>query len=277
MKTSTATVLAFGTAMILATAPAFAQKSKGVMRLVVGEPIKAVDTYFDPKSETGLSVTAVFDRLLHYDDRDGKFKPQLAKSWKRTSPTSIEYELRDDIIWHDGEKFDADDVVYTLNWLIDKKTKLRFKRNFLWMKTIEKISPHKVRITGKKPFALDLYRVAFSNHIFPEHIHAKLKNKAVFGVNPVGTGIYKAVAVNKNKGITLEVNPAAKHGGEYWKPSNVKRFQITQIPDMQTQVAHLLTGGVDVVRDLPADQVNSLRGKPGLAVTASTNLVYIYF
>ncbi|MEI9863998.1 MAG: ABC transporter substrate-binding protein [Limisphaerales bacterium] len=70
---------------------------------------------------------SVYDTLLGFNAKTGTFVSHLAKSWAQTSPTSYEFELRDDIKFHDGQALSADDVVYTLNYLIDPKTNLRFK------------------------------------------------------------------------------------------------------------------------------------------------------
>jgi peptide/nickel transport system substrate-binding protein len=40
-----------------------------------------------------------------------------------SNPTTIEITLRKDITFHNGEKFDADDVVFTINEIINPKKK----------------------------------------------------------------------------------------------------------------------------------------------------------
>jgi ABC-type transport system substrate-binding protein len=49
--------------------------------------------------------------------------------------------LRDDVSWSDGQKFTAAVVVYTINWLVDPKSKLCIARSFAWMSSAEKDSP----------------------------------------------------------------------------------------------------------------------------------------
>ncbi|MEE2998884.1 MAG: ABC transporter substrate-binding protein, partial [Pseudomonadota bacterium] len=103
------------------TSGAMAQKSKDTLRIGFADPISVVDLAYDPKPEIALTARIVFDGLVHYDDFTGKFYPLLAKSWKRINPKTMDFELRNDVKFHDGSEFDADDVVYTINWLISPK------------------------------------------------------------------------------------------------------------------------------------------------------------
>ena len=114
-----ARVIALTAALAVAAAPAAAQKSKDTLRIGFYDPIPGVDLVYDPKGETALTARAVFDTLIAYNERTGKFEPLLAKSWKTVDPTTYEFALRDDVKFHDGSAFDADDVVYTLNWVAD--------------------------------------------------------------------------------------------------------------------------------------------------------------
>jgi peptide/nickel transport system substrate-binding protein len=269
-------VLSIVFSIALAPQPALAQKSSDTVRIALSEPIVGVDAYFDPKEETSLSMRAVFDTLIYYDEFSQSLQPLLAKAWRRISPTVLEFDLRDDVKWHDGAPFTADDVVYTFRWLIDPNNKLRFTSNYIWVKAIEKVGPATVRIESREPYALDLLRIAFGFHILPEHIHAYLKDKSTFGLRPVGTGPYRAISVSQNNGIVLERVETYRHGGTYKAPTNVRRFHLVPMPDKQTQIAQLLTDGLELVPDVTQEQADAFAANPQLAATTSTGSVYIY-
>ncbi len=264
-------------AALMAAWPVAAQKSKDTLRVAFQSPIKTVDLYHDPKPESSLAGRTVYDGLVYYDEKTSKFKPLLAKSWKKTGPSSFEFELRDDVKWHDGEKFDADDVVYTVNWLTNPKTRLRTKRDYTWIGKVEKAGPHKVSITGKRNFAPAMMRFAYSMFIFPEHVHGKMKKKGTFGrKNPVGTGPYKVLSVDRNKGVTAVRFDAYNHGGT-WKPkTNIKRWTIRPIPDMGTQTAHMIAGDIDLLRAKSDNQARNLIKNPNLKLTYNQGLGYTY-
>ena len=187
---SLAVTAALGAATaVLLVQPAAAQKDKGQLRVATQSPIVGVSYYLDPKPESTFLARAVYDGLVTFDRKAKKLAPLLAKSWKRINPTTVEFQLRDDVKWHDGEKFDADDVVYTFAWLTDKKTKIRFKRNWAHIKEFQKVGPHTVRMITKKPTPFDMMRLAYRSEIVPQHLHSKAANKLDYVRKAVGTGM----------------------------------------------------------------------------------------
>ena len=96
MKAQLLTAVAAGA--MLAAMPAFAQKSKDTLRVAFAESINSADVDVDPKPETSFTGRSVFDSLIYYSADAAAFKPLLAKSWKRVNPTTIEFELRDDVV-----------------------------------------------------------------------------------------------------------------------------------------------------------------------------------
>ena len=255
---------------------AVAQKSKNTVRIGYFDPISMVDAVYDPKPETGFATRAVYDNLVGFDRKSGEFKPLLAKSWKRINPKTIEFNLRDDIKFHDGSKFDADDVVYTINWLSDPKVKFRIKSRYFWIDKAIKVDKYTVRVISKRPQASAMMRLALSTNIYPSDVHSKLKVKSTFGRKGIGTGPYKVISVDPNKGTILARNPDYKHGGT-WKPAGkVDRVHLMPIPETQTQIAQLLVGGLDMMYRVPKDQLESLRKDPRFKVTVQDGQLYYY-
>ena len=104
--------------------PAAAEKATDTLRIVWRNAIPNVDYYYNPL-RVGLIVAHHYlDTLVYRDPEDFKIKPQLAKSWKMLDDTTIEFELRDDVKFHHGDKFTADDVVYTINTVISPDSKV---------------------------------------------------------------------------------------------------------------------------------------------------------
>jgi peptide/nickel transport system substrate-binding protein len=272
----TAAVVA-GLATVIASGPADAQKSKDTLRIGFHDAISTVDLHDDPKPETSFTARAVFDPLIEFDPSSGGFRPVLAESWRRVDPVTLEFRLKPGIRFHDGSAFDADDVVHTVNWLADPNTKLRFRDNFSWIARAEKVDPLTVRVVAKGPAAFDMMRLAVSVFIYPSDIHSALADKTEFGrKRPVGTGPYKVAAVDSRQGVVLVKNGDYRHGGPWRPAASIGRVHALPIPDLQTQIAHLMTGGLDVVHEVPKDQAEALAAHPNLAATANQALVYFY-
>jgi len=243
--------------------PAFAQKAKDTLRFPLSQAESGLDPYLLPGSFNNTWEPSVWDNLLGFDSKKVEFVPLIAKNWSQPNATTYEYELRDDIKWHDGEAVDADDVVYTINYIIDPKVKLRYKSNWAWLKSVEKLGKYKIRITSHSPVPDGMMWMAFNTSIFPEHIHGPLADKQSFAAKPTGTGPLKIVSIDKNTGFVAAKNSDFKSSVAK-QAATVGRIVAEPIPDRGTLVAKFLTGDVDVARDMPPDQVAALRAS-GLA------------
>jgi peptide/nickel transport system substrate-binding protein len=262
-----------------AIAPAQAQKAKDTLRLAYADPISTVVEYDDTKPETGTTARAVFDTLMCFDREKAEFTPLLAKSWTRIDDKTLEFKLRDDVVFHDGTKFSADDVVYTLNWVIDPKSKVRYADTwFGWMARAEKVDDYTVRVIAKEVTPVAMLQLAVPANILPAKLHASYDNRADFGrTKPVGTGPYKVVSISPDNGIVLARNDNYHHGN-YCKPAAaVGNIHVLLIPDRNTQIAQLSIGGIDLIHTHSKDEPEMLAGNPDLTVTTldGENIQYL--
>jgi peptide/nickel transport system substrate-binding protein len=263
------------TAAIAFASPTLAQKDKDTLRFGFQDPISTVEVVLDPKPETIMTNDAVFDGLIWYDPESRSYKPALAESWNRIDDKTIEFKLRHDVKFHDGTKMTADDVVYTFGWLIDPASKLRYN-NLDFVDHVEKVDDYTVRIVEKQPSSYDLSRLPLAP-VYPKAIHAALTDKAEFGrKHPIGTGPYKVESIDSTKGVSLVRNDDYALASK-WRPAGqIKHIQIVPIPDLQTEIAQLMTGGLDVIHDLPKALAEQLAGAPNVTVTASIGPNYYY-
>ena len=244
-------------AVVSAISPSLAQKSKDTLRMPVSDPDAGIDTYGLPSSFANVWGPSVYDFLLSFDPKQGKFIGHLAKSFTLTNPTTYEFDLRTDVKWHDGQAFSADDVVYTISYLIDPKVKLRYKAYWDWVQSVEKLGPNKVRLVAKQPSVDGLMYIAMRTPIYPKHAHGVAENKLDFASHPVGTGPLRITQLDQNTGIVGErykdYVANAVHAA-----SGVGKIVAEPIKDMGTLTAAMLTGQVDVATDLPPDQAKAL-------------------
>jgi len=257
------------------TAPALAQKSKDTLRMAFLEATQSTDPYTDSKPENYFLGSGLWDALITYDEAEHRYAPLLAKSFKRIDDTTFEFELRDDVKWTDGQAFDADDVVYTYDWVTAPDTKLRNKPDWQGLKA-EKIDAHKVRIKSDHPMPNMLDIIAVRLFIFPEHIHRALADKESFGTKPVGTGMWRATQVDRNAGDIFVKNPDYKHGGTAKPASNIGRVEVVPVPDEGTQMAHFLRGDLHLIRNTPLEQAEIMVQDPQYAMTLAQSLSYLY-
>lgn len=262
---------------ILAIAPAAAQKSKDTLRVGVHQPISIIDAIFDPNPQTNLMDRMVFDSLVTYDSDKRAVVPSLAESWRMIDDKTIELKLRQGVKFHDGSEFDADDVVYTVNFVIDPKVRFRFKETrYGEISSIEKIDKFTVRMKLKTRHAPLLTRLIPGIPILPSDAHSKLADKSQFGRAPIGTGPYKAIQVDPTKGAVLVRNPDFKQVSPAQQAGKINRIEVIPVPDEQTRVAKLMVGELDLVYDVPLDVAENLKANPAVEVSVRPSISFVY-
>src|SRR5215472_13017670 len=106
-------------ALVAVFAPAWAGKSDDTLTIAVTDWWSTLDPYQFPLDEAAVFYQSIYETLASFDERTQKYVPRLAKSWRRIDDRTWEFELRDDVEFHNGDKFDADDVVATVSYAID--------------------------------------------------------------------------------------------------------------------------------------------------------------
>jgi len=268
------TALSLAAASLLANTSALAQKSKNEMRVVVNDMFPVLDPVVFPQDEAGTFHHAVYQALIAYEEHEKKYMPLLAKSWTIVQPGVYDFELRDDITFHSGNKLTADDVVWTMNYFADPKLKVRFKARYDWPKSIEKLGEYKVRITSKQPLASDLFMLAYRSRVYDTKIMSKLDNPNDYGrVSASATGPYKMVSIDKSK-VVLEKFADSK---DTYDRQAVQRYIGFGIPDEQTQIAQMMTGNLDAIRNISSDNATSIAQNPNMKTvnTPGGDIVYV--
>jgi len=244
------------TILVLSSAPALAGKADDTLYFSWKKELETMDRYFNTAREGMIVSRQICDDLLYRDPDTYEYKPLLAKSYKWVDNTTMDLELRRGIVFHNGEKFDADDVVYTINFVTNPDSKVLVQRNVNWMERAEKLGPYKVRIILKKPFPSALEYLAGNVPIYPNEYYAKVGPKG-FGLKPVGTGPYKVVENDVGKKIVFVRNENYFKDSPKGRPAIGKMVQKT-IPEITTMVAELMTGGLDWIYQVPMDQADKL-------------------
>ncbi len=195
-----------------------------------------------------ITMYHLFDNLVVRNLDTGKIIPHLATSWKVIDDTTWEFKLRDDVVFHNGEKFTAQTVKFNYERILSTENNLPQRGNHKEIKSVDVVDDTTVRFTTHRPYPIMLERMQ-NFQMIPEG-YFKEKGKAHIAENPVGTGPYKFVHWIRGRELLFERNE------NYWgdKPA-LKYAKIRIIPDTSTQIAELLSGGIDIVRALPPDQI----------------------
>ncbi len=217
--------------------------------------------FFDPiKKVLGKDYFNQFPFEKYIKAKDSNQQSDLEKKYKDVLHITehnpiIVFDLREDVVFHDGHPFDSGDVLFTYNSIINPKGTSPRKSDYEPIKSAVIVGTYRIKFTYKR-----LFSPAFSSWamgILPEHLlnEKKLKQEALqrdrdpekfimrdsnYGRNPIGTGPYKFVDWNSDEAIRLVRNE------NYWEgPPEYEEYIMRIIPDPLTQEMEFYTGALD--------------------------------
>jgi peptide/nickel transport system substrate-binding protein len=155
---------------------------------------------------------AVWEPLFILNYETGKIMPYLGTEFTPNETQDVwTLKIRDGVKWQDGEAFNADDVVFTINMLLNDETRTLADAASMdqWVESVEKIDDLTVQFNLKATnprFQLDYFSVRIWGGIViqPEHVW---KDKDPFTFTnydpaqgwPLGTGAYKLTSASETR------------------------------------------------------------------------------
>lgn len=201
----------------------------------------------------------VFSSLLQYDQNQNLIT-DLAEKYKISADQkTYTFYLKENILWHDGEKLTADDVIFTVKSIQDPEFKSPLA-NSLRGVAIDKKDELTVTFTLQEPFAPFLEILTFG--ILPEHVWGNVPPSnaplAEFNIKPVGSGPFVFTSLIKDKlgnikSITLERNK-----NYYQKQPYIKKLSFKFYPDFTGAVEALKNKNIEGLSFLPKELKSEL-------------------
>lgn len=247
--------------------PALAGKADDTLNIAWDRELPNIDFYFNNSREGIVVNRLIWDTLIYRDPNTGEFKGLLAESFEIVDDTTFEFKLRKGVTFHNGEAFNAEDVVATINFLLTPDTGKLAQQTVGWIKGAEALDDYTVRIYAKEPTPLATLYLAGDIPMYPADHYAKV-GPGGMGEAPVGTGPYKVTKVVPGKEIVFEANADYFEGSPKGKPAIGTIHQRT-IPDVNTQIVELTSGKLDWIWKVPADQAEKLATLPSLNVVSA--------
>lgn len=182
----------------------------------------------------------LFNGLVKYD-KDLKIVGDLADEFYYENNTTLIFKLKKNVTWHDGEKFDAKDVLFTYETIISPKIATPYSAGFRFVKGVEVLDDYTIKVVYKQPYfkALETWMMG----ILPQHLLKDEENlmTSKFNTSPIGTGAYKLHQLEHSKDIVLTANDDYFEG----RPK-IDKISFHVIADSMTRFLMLKAGSLDV-------------------------------
>nr|WP_295074934.1 ABC transporter substrate-binding protein [uncultured Roseateles sp.] len=237
----------------------------------------------DPHSQNHTTTIAVlmhaYEGLTRYNEKY-QVEPALATKWTAITPTQIRFELRQGVKFHDGSPFTADDVVFSFGRIMQPQGTMQIY--VAGIKEVKKVDNYTVDFILSAPQPILLrsiidFRIMSKSWaeknkaLNTQDYKAKEDSFAAHNVN--GTGPYKITSWQPDQKISMVANK------DWWdqQRSNVTELSYLPIKSDATRVAALLSGDVDLLTDLPTQDVARLRADPKLKLMEGPEVRTIFF
>ena len=245
-------------------APAHAQ----TLRWAAQNDILTLDPHSQNHATTNAILSHSYEGLTRYNAQY-QVEPALATKWTTISPTQVRFDLRKGVKFFDGTPFTADDVIFSFGRIRQPQGTMGIY--VTGISEIKKIDDHTVDFIMSAPNPLLLRNIIdfrIMSKVWAEKNRSanvqdyKNKEENFASRNAMGTGSYRITGWTPEQRITMSVN------NDWWDKhtNNVKEVVYTPIKSDPTRVAALLSGDVDMLTDLPTQDVARLRGDGKLKV-----------
>jgi peptide/nickel transport system substrate-binding protein len=227
----------------------YQQTADGASQIIVG--LTQEPTKFNPlgtRIEVDEAVHYQLFDMLWYADENGAYQPSLATEVPTIENGGLTEDgltwtinVRDDVTWHDGEPFTAEDVKFAWEFVMREDFIPRTRQGFNKVESVEVVSPTQVTLTMKEPFA-PFMAIWATSPLVPKHVleNAENPNEGEFYNHPIGTGAFKWSERIAGDRISLVANT------EYFGDGPHVDFLVFKyVPDTTSFFTQFKTGEID--------------------------------
>ncbi len=246
--------------------------------VIIGQSseVANLNPMIQPRTPDSNVQCLIFDYLVTPDE-NLNYVGDLADSWDISDDGTVyTFHLKEGVKWHDGEDFNADDVIFTLTSLASPEYTGGNEGRVMSIvgapeyqagtadsvSGLKKIDDYTVEMTLSSPnaaFLSNMYVAILPEHILKDESPADWGNDD-FNRAPIGTGKYKFVEWEPGQYISLERND------DYFGTMPSIENVVVQFGADTTLVAALLNGEIDVLYNLPSTEIENVEAVDGVSV-----------
>ncbi|MDI6894785.1 MAG: ABC transporter substrate-binding protein [Bacillota bacterium] len=248
-----------------------AEQQKPTQEFVIANVTDVVQ--FDPvkigDAPSSFVASFIYEQLVRREF-DGKFVPSLAEKWDVSPDGTVwTFHLRKGVKFHDGSDFNADVVIWHFQRAMGEGS--NFKKQFSTIKEMKAPDAYTVQFTLSGPNAafLDVVVTTNGGYIPSKKAFETLGDK--FAREPVGTGPFKYQEWVPGQRFVMVANDG------YWggRP-RLDRVVVRVIPEANTQVVELETGGVHYISRAPKQDLERLSKNPAVKIHSGPGYMIRY-
>jgi len=229
---------------------------------------------FDPQNNGSLGspIMNIYDTLVRLDE-NGEAYPHLIDSYEVAEDVTWKFKLKSGLKFHNGEDLTAEDVKFSLDRVRTDESLVENSR-FATIKEVKVVDDTNFEIVTNDPDPSLLNRLAMMGGSILPKDYIEENGIDHFLQNPIGSGPYEIVEYQADNQLIL------KKFANYFDPEAVdfEEAVLRMLPEAATRVNELITGGVDLIQEVPPsewERVNNNEGTRVIDANSSQVMVLI--
>ena len=205
-------------------------------------------TRINPAMDEHCEINVLlFDGLTDHDG-DNNIIPRLAKSWEFDKEAdTYTFHLEENVKWHDGEPFTAEDVKFTIEAIMDPENGAENAPNYEDVEEITVVDPYTITFKLAEPNYAFLEYMTMA--ILPKHLlEGENMQESDYFRKPIGTGPYMITEWDEGQAIVMDRNPDYFAG-----PAKIDRIIFKIVPDDNAKALQLQSGELTLSQVTPKD------------------------
>jgi peptide/nickel transport system substrate-binding protein len=259
---------------VLAASPWAHAQSVDAETVVIGLPQDITD--LNP-----LNSIEIFDQTIvgqnmfdmHFDMDRETFEtgPHVFTEWlSNESATEWTIKIRDDITFHNGDKLTAEDVKFSIEYMLSPESGLSYAYEWENITEIEVTGPYELKLRSDVPTP---QQITISElFVLPKDYYQKVGAEG-FAEAPVGSGPYKFVEWKRGESLEMVANE------DYWGGvPTIKHIIFRVLPDETSRGSSYRAGELDIGIDISLEQFREIKAMNDPALgTISVDQGRMYF
>lgn len=233
--------------------------------------VASLPATMDPTINPGNASVAIhwniFDTLIWADQQNGyALEPLIAAEWERVDDRTLDVTIDTSVLFHTGEPVDAHDVKFTFDRMHDDIAGMELSRSLMsTIESVEVVADDLVRVRTSQPDPILEQRLSsiWGAWVISKDYYEEVGPEE-FGRAPVGTGPFQVEEVTPERVVLTRFEDYA---GE---PPAVDRIEYVKLPETAPRITALLSGEMDIIAQIPPDQVATVAGRDGFETVSVT-------
>lgn len=226
---------------------------------IIGNP-RFINPIFSQAKDADTDLAKLIFSPLFAPDQNGELKPDAAEGYDISDDKkTYTIKIRNSILWHDGERLTADDVLFTVKAIQNPNYKSPLRGNLTGIES-EKIDDFTIKMSLKSPYEPFLQNLTFG--ILPSHIWRYINSDntplAEYNIKPIGSGPFRFEKFTKDKNGKIISFELKSNDAYYGKKPLIENVIFKFFDDPSSLAEALNSGQIDATAYLGAEKESEI-------------------